>query len=108
MMEVCGRHKVQERVAHVPASGSDKGCVELPSQPGVPAVHKDQPCVDKRRARGAKVRWNVRRDCGVESKPRLSGGTLSAWTSMVLGVSWMVTVVTQSGKYRKRWRVNMS
>ena len=33
-MEVCGRRKVQERVAHVPASVSDNGCVELPSQPG--------------------------------------------------------------------------
>ena len=44
------------------------------------------------------MRWNVRRDCGVESKPRPSGGILSAWTSRP-GVSWMVTVVTQSGKY---------
>ena len=43
------------------------------------------------------MRWNVRRDCGVESTPRLSGGTLSAWTSRP-GVSWMETVVTQSGK----------
>ena len=68
-------------VAHVPASRSDNGCVELPSQPGVSAVQNGQPCVDKHRARGAKVRGNVRRDCGVESKPRLSGGTLSAWTS---------------------------
>ena len=42
--------------------------------------------------------WNVRRDCGAESKPRLSGGTLSAWTSRP-GVSWMVTVATHSGKY---------
>ena len=92
-MEECGRHKVQERVAHVPASCGDDGCVELPSQPGVPTVHKGQPCVDKHRARGAEVRWNVRRDCGVESKPRLSGGTLSAWTSRP-GVPWMETVVT--------------
>ena len=41
----------------------------------------------------------VRRDYGVKSKPRLSGGTLSAWTSRP-GVSWMETVVTQSGQYR--------
>ena len=45
------------------------------------------------------MRRNVRRDCGVGSKPRLSGGTLSAWTGGP-GVSWMETVVTQSGKYR--------
>ena len=36
------------------------------------------------------------RDCGGEKKPRLSGGTLSAWTSGP-GVSWMETVVTQRG-----------
>ena len=44
------------------------------------------------------MRWNVHRDCDVESKSRQSGGTLSAWTSKP-GVSWMETVVTQSGKY---------
>ena len=43
MMEECGRHKIQERVAHVPASRSANECVELPSQPGVPAVHKGPP-----------------------------------------------------------------
>ena len=99
MMEGCGRHKVQERVAHVPASRSDNGCVQLPSPPGVLVVHKDEPCMNKHQAIGAKVRWNVRRDCGVESKPRLSGGTLSIWTGRS-GVSWMETVVTQSGHYR--------
>ena len=36
--------------------------------------------MNKHRTRGAKVRWNVRRDYGVKNKPRLSGGTLSAWT----------------------------
>ena len=41
---------------------------------------------------------DLQRDCGVESKPRLSGGTLSAWTSRP-GVSWMEIVVTQSGQY---------
>ena len=65
----------------------------------VPAVHKDEPCMNKHQARGAKVRWNVRRDCGVESKPRLSGVPLSAWTGRP-GVSWMETVVAQSGQYR--------
>ena len=76
-MEGCGRHKIQERVAHVPASRSDKGCVELPSPPGVPTVHKDEPCMYKHRARGSKVRGNLRRDCGVESTSRLTGGRLS-------------------------------
>ena len=71
-------------------------------------MHKGQPCVDKHRARGAKVRWNVHRDCGVESKPRLSGGTLlSAWTSRP-GVSWMETVITQSGNVQGAVEVNMS
>ena len=81
------------------ARACDNGCVGLPSPPVVPAVHKDELCMNKYRARGAKVRWNVRRDCGVGSKPRLSGGTLSVWTGR-LGVSWMETVVTQSGEYR--------
>ena len=48
---------VQERVAPVPASRSDNVLV-----------------------RGAKVRRNMQRDCGTESKPRLSDGTLSVWT----------------------------
>ena len=49
------------------------------------------------------MRWNVRRDCGVESKPTLSGGTLSAWTGRP-GVSWTETVVTQRGAVQERWR----
>ena len=53
-------------------------------------MHKGGPCMYKHRARGAKVGWNAQRDCGVENKPRLSGGTLSAWTSGP-GVSWMET-----------------
>ena len=73
--------------------------VELPSPPGVRAVHKDEPCMNKHPARGAKMRWNVLYDCDVESKPRLGGGTLSVWTGRS-GVSWIETVVTQSGQYR--------
>ena len=105
-MEGCGRHKVQERVAPEPASRSDNGCVELPSPPGVPAVHKGEACMNKHRARGAKVRRNMQRDCGTESKPRLSDGTLSVWTRR-LGVSWTETVVTESGQYRTRHELTL-
>ena len=41
----------------------------------------------------------MQRDCGAESKPRLSDGTLSVWTKR-FGVSWTETVVTQSGQYK--------
>ena len=49
------------------------------------------------------MKRNMQKNCGAESKPRLSGGTLSVWTRK-LGVSWTETVATQSGQYREWWK----
>ena len=65
-----GRHKIQERVAHVPASRSGSGCVELPPLPCVLVVHKSPTPASTDRERGAKVRWNEHRDCGVEKRTK--------------------------------------
>ena len=48
------------------------------------------------------MRRNMQRDCGTDTKPRLSDGTLSVWTRR-LGVPWTEIVVTKRA-VQKWWK----
>ena len=67
MKEGCGKHKLQERVAHVPASRSDNVCVRLSSQSGARIMEEN--CNGHGPSQLAGVKnivhvWGQRSECG--------------------------------------------
>ena len=67
MKEGCGKHKLQERVAHVPASRSDKVCVRLSSPSSARIIKENRnehgPSQLADATNIAQV-WNPRSECG--------------------------------------------